>query len=453
MTTQKLRFFEYAGHTEEKNTDQIARHVHRAFDTPNGFAFVVAGNGSAENSDSSLAQIANERLKYYLVNEVLGDPAEAVRNAIIYANGFIHVLLEKQPELQDAELSCMCVLVKDNKVYYAWVGQVCLYLYEGKKLVPLSWELFHDGDEHALREAWKMSFLGQKQMIVPGVCRQPLVPIEGDILLMATSGLCLQLDEKHIKKILGDSMPAHTKAARLLCKAAEEELSAACQIIRFYNIKEEVRTFTPGAMVAASGKKAAEPRLASGRLNKSVVQWAVVVVTVCALMYMVYDLFLFDPRPPARIESVAGNQTDAAKAAFIDSSDLGDTESRSLEAVAPAPDKPPTRGQTPSDRPAASTPQDVLYVVKPGDNWGRIYREFEVCSWFIVNHPPNRSKFDAGNQLVAGAQLAIPIMYSAKQNLNPYFYQEFSISKVGGSCQNVTNAFLDQVQRKMNISR
>ena len=456
MSTKKLRYFEYAGHIHVSKTGQLPRHIHHAFDTPNGYAFIVAGSSSDVPSGDSWAQTVADRIRYYLLNEVLEDPAEAVRNAIMYANGFLHVLMGKQPGLNDAELSCMCVLAKDNKVYYAWVGQVCLYLYDGKNIVPLNWELYQEEKGNNSRKSWHISFLGQKQLIVPGVCPKPLVPIDDDILLMATNGYCFYFEEKSTKKILSDSMPTHTKAARLLGKAAEDDLPAACQLIKFYNINEDVRSFAPVGHFSAPENENKNVSALSRLKSITLVQLAVVIISVFALSYMVYDLFLFDPRPPSRIEATEAMIQDDVEDANGNAPE-GDSvpEGPAISTVGVSEESstsiPPE--QTPSNRADSSIPEDILYTVKSGDSWGRIYREFGVCSWFIRNHPPNTGQLDASNNPMSGSQLAIPVIYSSKQSLNPEFYLEFSVSKVGGSCQHVNNQFLRNFEQNIRAKR
>jgi hypothetical protein len=456
MSTKKLRYFEYAGYVHVSKTGSLPRHIHHAFDTPNGYAFTVAGSSLDEPSGASLAQTVADRIRYYLLNEVLEDPMEAVRNAIIYANGFLHVLMGKQPGLNDAELSCMCVLVKDNKVYYAWVGQVCLYLYDGKNIVPLNWELYQEEKGNNSRQSWHISFLGQKQLIAPGVCPKPLAPIDDDILLMATNGFCMYYEEKSTKKILSDSMPTHTKAARLLGKAAEDDFPAACQLIKFYNINEDVRSFAPVDHVSAHDNDSGDMSVLFRLKSISLVQLAIVILSVFALSYMVYDLFLIDPRPPTRIETteeLRGGDLDVASGRTPEGDSIREGQAVTSGGDSGGSPASVTSEQTPSTPSAGSIPEDIMYTVKGGDTWGLIYREFGVCSWFIRNHPPNTGKLDASNNPMAGSQLAIPVIYSSKQSLNPEYYQEFSASKVGGSCQHVNNQFLRSFEQKIRATR
>lgn len=456
MSTKKLRYFEYAGHIHVNKMGQLPRHIHHAFDTPNGYAFIVAGNGSSEPSGTSLAQTVAERIKYYLLHEELADPVEAVRNAVMYANGFLYVMMRKQPGLNDAELSCLCVLAKDNKVYYAWVGQVCLYLYEGKNIIPLSWELYQEELGNNSRKSWQIPFLGQKQLVAPGVCTQPLAPIDDDMLLMATNGFCVYFEEKSTKKILSDSMPTHTKAASLLRKAVEDEVPAACQLIKFYNIGEGVRSFAPGGHFSTDEHDSEDVSPLSRLKSVTLVQLAAIILAVFAISYMVYDLFLFDPHPPSRIEvasEVVQNDSEAADGHAPEGDMAQEGQAVTPGGTSEGPTASETPEQTPSTPDAGSIPEDIMYTVRSGDNWGRIYREFGVCSWFIRNHPPNKGRLDASNNPMAGIQLAIPVIYSSKQSLNPAFYQEFSVSKVGGSCQHVNNQFLRNFEQLVRPTR
>lgn len=438
MATKKLKYFEYAGHAENTVKSGSGAHVHSAFDTPNGFAFVIVGNNIQSDQEDAFCHVAAERLKYYLMHEELEDPAEAVRNAMIYTNGFVYVSLEKQAKQDPGELSCLCVLFKEGKVYYSWVGQVSLYLYAASKLTALTWDVFADHLEETSQMPWKMAFLGQAQTVTPGVCQQPYLPVNDDMLLMGTSGLYLDPDEKEIKKVLADSMPTHTKAIRLL-KQANDDIPAACQLIRFYNLDQEKRSFLPGNQTNILrndpvNELGAEE--APSGTRKNIVAMVLTGLAVCLLFYMVYDLFLFNPRPSKRISqepelsiAVDTAPVDTAKA---DVKTSGETNSRAAATV--------------------SLPEDIIYLVKTGDTWGKIYREFEVCSWFIRNHEANQGKFNQANNPVAGSRIAIPVMYSAKPRLNPNFYAEFTVQKTGTSCQQANAAFITSFREKIGLA-
>jgi serine/threonine protein phosphatase PrpC len=454
MATKKHRNFEYAGQTGGLDGEGRNLHSFQCFDTPNGFAFVVVGADRELGPDQSPGQGVIERLKYYLEIEEEASPAEAVRNALVYVNGYLYSMSRKDPAFQPGELSCLCVLFREEKVYYAWVGQVCLHLFTGKKLVPLSWEVYSgdEGGKSVGNRPWKLAFLGKQQFLDPGVCREALVPVDGDMLILGSSGYCLNPDEKQIRKVLPDVMPLHTKVQRLISQTGKEEEEApmAVVLIGFYNMGQEERSFVAGSAIPEHQPgKEAQPGNALRLLSNPLLKKILIGLGVLFLVYMLYDLFWFNPRPARQI---AVTERDIPGLDSIpDTLGVLPVDQPATPVAPPAVREPQV--SAPAADPASGTPAplpaDREYTVRSGDTWGRIYREFEVCSWFIRNHPPNSGKFDRSDNPIAGTRLMIPVKYSASRRLNPAYYQEFTTDKVGSACQNANRNFLRRFEESL----
>jgi len=142
---------------------------------------------------------------------------------------------------------------------------------------------------------------------------------------------------------------------------------------------------------------------------------------------MFYDMFLFNPRPvvdlESREETPVHNTIPELKPAPVKEHDRTVNYKAILNHIAPA---------------------DTIYLVQSGDTWGSIYRQFEVCSWFIRNHEDNIGKFDGKGDPVAGKTIAIPLVYSANPQYNPRFHNEFKTDKVGSACQYAGEEFIEE---------
>ncbi len=426
MATRKLKNFEFAGLQSAQSGSQDVLHAFDAFETPNGFVFLVSGADQPVEGEQQLGEIINERIRYYLENEVLADPVEAVRNALVYANGFVFEKKRKEPEFGGGDASVLCLLVRDEKVYYSWMGNVSLYLYNGKRRFPLTWPLKAEADHDTGSETKQVLFLGRQQLAEPAVCEKALVPVDDDMLFMATGGTWQNLREKAFCGVLADSMPTHTKVQRLLKMVAEQEPEApvAAQLISFYNLAQTERSFV-------AGKSAPEPtvieKIQSKIENKpksTLVKSLLFALGVVILAYMFWDIFLNNPQRPVNVQ--------ASRTA------VEEVDSLALDSIEAAPESGAQ----------AAVPGDVEYVVRSGDTWGSIYRQYEVCSWFIRNHPPNTGKFDADDNPVFNTTLVIPVKYSASRRLNPSYYREFTTDKVGNACQNVNETFKRRADQK-----
>jgi hypothetical protein len=416
MTTKKLKNFEYAGYAvgELSETGQF---LHEAFDTPNGFVFVVAGSGFVPDIKVQPAAIIAERLQYYLENEVAEDPKEAVHNALVYVNGFLYAASRKEG-FSLVACSCLCVLVRDQKVYYAWLGEAFLHFFTGRKLIELSHELTHTPQGSVEKEK---VFLGTHQFVTPGLCEEALVPVDGDQLLLGCAVPGLGIQAKSVKRVLSDNMPTHTKALRLIKGTDASADGLSLQLLLFYNLQHDIRSFAlPEQEVSAQSNNEIIGR---GLMSRPWWQMALALLAITLLAYMTYDLFLYNPRPGQRLPSITEQ---------IEPDEPADTLSE----------------QDGSGDEGVAVPADITYTVRSGDTWGRIYGEFEVCSWFIRNHEPNRGKFDRSGNPVAGSRLLIPVVYSARRSLNPAFYEEFSLDKVGSSCENAGQEFLNQFEKE-----
>ncbi|HSV88621.1 MAG TPA: PP2C family serine/threonine-protein phosphatase [Bacteroidales bacterium] len=421
MTTRKLKNFEFAGQTLSVEASQKQIHVFDAFETPNGFVFLVSGSDRLPEGQEQVCNIASQRARYYLENELTDDPIEAVRNALVYVNGYIYELGRKQAGFVAGHACLLCVLVRDKKAYYSWVGDVHLYFFNGKKLYPF---IVHGKEKGAENE-----YLGVRQLAVPAVCDQAFVPVNNDVLLLASGSAWNEVREKVILGVLTDNMPTTTKVQKLVKLAGTTfpycHLSA--MMVSFYNLEEE-KSGDPKSLSKSRSPRASVPKNLAGAPSRPVnqnVKIFLVILGILALSYMIYDLFLFDP------------ETDRTQDTPV--------------MVTPQPVEMPLQEQAETVEAPAQVPlpEDISYNVRRGDTWGRIYQQFEVCSWFIRNHPPNAGKFDTSGNPVFNTVLMIPVIYSGSQTLNPAFYGEFSTEKVGSACQNANEAFLNRFKARI----
>lgn len=428
MATRKLKNFEFAGLLNTDATDKAGLTAFDNFETPNGFVFLVSGSADLLEENQQVCEIINERVRYYLENEVLDDPREAVRNALVYANGFVFERKRKESGFRVEDASVLCLLVRDEKVFYAWMGDVSLSLFTGKRRYPLTWDLKAEADSVAPdSEENSMLFLGQKQLAEPAVCEQALVPVDGDMLFMGTGRLWNNIREKAFCTVLADSMPTHTKVQRMIKMAAEmqPEEPIAAQLVSFYNLDQTERSFTAGRSTPTPSVFERIQSKIEEKPKSSLAKSLIIAIGVVILAYMFWDMFLNNPARPVRVS--------APTEAIAENDSLDDAAEQANEAVALN----------------SALPADVEYTVKSGDTWGRIYQQYEVCSWFIRNHQPNAGKFDSDDNPVSNTTLVIPIRYSASRRLNPGYYQEFTTDKVGSACQNANQAFKRRFDEKV----
>ncbi len=439
MTTKKFNKFEYAALADPGKAGIAGVHYQDVFETPLGHAFVLVADHHAEDGSSELCEIALERIRYYMNHDAEEIREEITTNALIYTSGYIYQHYNKDAPKPGKGLSCLCVLYGDDQIHYSWVGDVGLYLFTGKRMHWLSWMDQRNSGSTAgnSEEAQKQVLLGQQTIIEPASnCDAPLKPVNGDklILVSGTVGKCIHT--KETKRILKDSMPLQTKVNRILRHADHDraQQSGALIILRFHAISNKERIISADAKMQTSvqpekkddmaGKKT---KTAQKKMPVSMLGLILWILGFLAIAYFVYDLFIYDPHPPVSIE--------------VPQPEAGPDETINIpeevaEEVADA------------DLPAA-LPDDITYTVRSGDTWGRVYSQFMVCSWFVINHPPNTGRFGSQGSLIAGQRLQIPVRYSGDAQLNPNYYNEFTADKVGDGCRNVDRNFLEAFEDRL----
>ncbi len=435
MATKKFNKFEYAGDELVGRSGLKGLHRQEFFETPHGHAFVVVASADDDPLQVELTGIVMERVRYYLENETGDDGSEGTKNALVYTSGYLYHMGEKDPERKAGRLSCLCVLFHDEQVHCARVGDACVSIFNGKKMVPLllpDWPDDVPGQRDGQDEA-KAAYLGVAAQVDPDTTIHPVEPLNGEKLLLATGSFCHVIRSRPVKRILQDSMPAQSKVSRMLRLAGDEsdQEATALVMVRFYNLKEKEgapagqapppekqRPYKHTREAMAKGKKSKSAKKASPK-NSMLIRSVLVGIGFVIVAYMFYDLFLYDPYPAVDVPAPKDVMApDTIVETPEDSIPVG------LEA-------PP------------ALPGDVSYTVRGGDTWGRIYTQFGVCSWFIINHPPNTGRFGRDGGLIAGRRLQIPVRYSGDPDLNPYYYREFTMDKVGSSCQHAGRDFLE----------
>jgi serine/threonine protein phosphatase PrpC len=448
MANKKLKNFEYANHSIKGKTMSGTSDKLAFFESINGAIFIICDGNILEGIHVQPSELTIERIKYYLENEFVDDPSDAVYNAIVYANGFVFEYARKNPDFKNPRVSCSVILIRDNQCFYSVVGNASVDFFNGKKLFALAREeSVQMGKDTVINEKnTEKVYIGKSKNIVPEVNKEALVPLNDDIILLSSDGFYNTVTERSVQKILNDPMPVQTKAYRLIDTAihAGTEDSASVQIIAFYNLDHTQRKFSPIKTRAnrllreklsnkkeddseseSESKQVESSTLASLKrtLEQPATKYTIIILAALLVIYMFYDLFLYDPVPSVKLSQPAVDET----------SNLSDDEETAADSLNDS---------------AKKVPDDRVYRVQSGDTWGRIYSRFEVCSWFIKNHPPNRGKFDSDENPVAGSQINIPLIYSGRSDLNPDFYQEFSLERTGSRCENASEDFLKKFREE-----
>lgn len=439
MTTKKFNTFEYAAHSEPCKSESAGVHYQDSFETSRGHVFlVVTDHGCPKGQPSELCDVVLQRVRYYMEHEPDERNADVTRNALIYTSGYVYQHYNKGGGATRG-VSCLCLLYSDEQVFYSWIGDVGLYLFTGKRIHWLTWDEKHTvtGTKDDPDKKAKKAFLGEKPIIEPlSNYEDALKPVNGDTLILSAGNVGKCIHTRATKRILKDSMPLQTKVTRILRHTYPDTdpQSGALIILRFHAVSHTERILSTDKndqdpLQVQQKKEVDEKHTKLNWKNTPVgyLKMIFAVLGLLAVLYFVYDLFIYDPHPPVSI-SIPTHEAGPEEAVHVPEEVAEEFSQEVVEPVA--------------------LPQDISYTVRSGDTWGRIYSQFSVCSWFIRNHPPNTGRFGSQGGLIAGQRLQIPVKYSGDPQLNPHYYTEFTTDKVGSGCQNVDSSFLRSFEER-----
>lgn len=425
MATKKFSTFEFASLADTGKSSITGLNRYDVFETPYGYAFVLIINEGGTNNQSEISGIAMERIRYFLKNAPDEKSEHVAQNAIIYVSGYLYQYGNKNTAYKAGNISCMCVLLHEERVHYAWYGNVELLLFTGKRFYLLGGQ--HANEKKSAgnnRPSYETAaYLGQQVAIEPYTADTCLEPVSHDKLLLTSGNISHLLNTKETKRILCDNMPLQTKVVRIIreLRNHQHNNSLAITLIRFYGFQNKERKLPSSQLITKpdvekkTGVKIPENNQKETKKQHKpflMIRNILYVLGFIVVGYLFYDLFIKDPHPPISLPDTLS--TVAWESTVVVSDTLHDNDIQAKPVV----------------------PEDVVYVVRGGDTWGRIYTQYGVCSWFIINHPPNTGRFGREGSLIAGNRLRIPVRYSGKPEFNPYYYGEFSAENVGVRCEN-----------------
>jgi serine/threonine protein phosphatase PrpC/flagellar basal body-associated protein FliL len=193
----------------------------RLTETPNGYLFVVCDGMGGHVGGATASKIAVDSIIDYFVRDVYPDPQNALAGALHFANMQIIATAQANPELKGMGTTACVVLIKDNKVWFAHVGDSRIYLFCNREqwlhritkdhsfvqtLVDLP-----DGHPNKITDAEAehhpqknriLKALGIKADIEPEVCQAPVLPAENDIFLICSDGLSGMITDDDMQHVL-----------------------------------------------------------------------------------------------------------------------------------------------------------------------------------------------------------------------------------------------------------
>jgi PPM family protein phosphatase len=297
----KNLIFEVGSHTnpgnvKEHNEDEIAY-----FETVNGDIWVVCDGVNGEQGGAALAaKLATKSIGEYFQNKKYSNPLNALNNSILYANHQVYSHVEKNKHLLGMATTIVVILVRDDKMYYAYAGNSRIYIRRKDKLQGLTkdhtiaQQLFDKGEitaEEAINHPKKdevYNLLGVKKDFKFSTCKNPISLLEDDIILLNTDGLTNQVSEEEINKVISDPdvsiQHSSLQLVELANKAGGTD-NTSLHLIRFFKPDENIK---PQKTSKVSNNKNSSLKL---------LPYILIGVVLAIIIYYSYDLFFSTSSP------------------------------------------------------------------------------------------------------------------------------------------------------------
>lgn len=324
VDTRKLKNFEFGnatdvGRVREQNEDYLGY-----FECINGHVFVVCDGMGGHVGGATASRLAVDAVREFLENHYFDLPQDALKESIEAANEVVYRTAAENPELAGMGTTIVMAIVRDDKIYYAHVGDSRIYFYSGGNLIKLTRD--HSFvqtlvDEGLLREEEMESHprrneilraLGVRADVEIELSVSPARPSNGDVLLLCTDGLNSMIPDPVIREVLAEEISVQHKALKLmqLANDAGGYDNITVQLVHFYNVTNKKSDFIPASKNTGSSKPEKQKNqkpFFTKKMRKNIL-YVVAGLAVLAIIYFLWDMF-GSSGDPTRLGNYPGKDT------------------------------------------------------------------------------------------------------------------------------------------------
>ena len=285
-----------------------------AGETPNGFLFIVCDGmgghaGGARASVTAVNSIVNFFTKeYYAVTH------QALADALAFANRQILGIAMANPELKGMGTTACILLLRDDKAWFAHIGDSRIYLYcnRQQQLHRLTKDhsvvqglvnqgiISEEEAEHHPQKNQILKTLGVKNEIQPEMCSMPVLPAKGDVFLICSDGLSGMLNDDTLQHILRQKTSLQEKGENMLvsAKQAGGTDNITIQLIHISNSLHQKSVFE--SKNSSYSDKTDSNKKSSKRS---------IIVVVAIVLFTIISTLTFLLLRPEREEEIKGNSS------------------------------------------------------------------------------------------------------------------------------------------------
>lgn len=251
LNTQELKNFEFGNATDMGCVRDVNEDYLGYFQVPNGHLFVVCDGMGGYLAGETASQLAVETFKDFFYKKHYDNPQKALFDATIEANRIIFQASQNIPQCAGMGTTLVATLIENNQVFYVHVGDSRLYYFENQtntlhritkdhsfvqQLVDNNVIKDHEMEFHP-RKNEILQALGVKDIVVPDVCKLPILPANDDIMLLCSDGLNGMINDETIKSIIIQNEIHLIERTQKLVESAKQAGGTdniTAQLIKFY---------------------------------------------------------------------------------------------------------------------------------------------------------------------------------------------------------------------------
>jgi protein phosphatase len=226
----KYKSVSIIGNKKKHNQDAFAE-----FLVPGGFGFAICDGINGKEGGAAIAsKMAIESIKKQFRNSQFNNPQKALTNALTLANFQLFDHIQKNDRFKGMGASCGVVLVINNLVYYAYIGNIRIYFLRDNTIYKLTRDhtvaqtafinkkVVEDDLENHEGYYQPDRALGFTKDVNFSVCKQPISIAEDDKILLTSDGLFKELTESQIAEIMDNPDASVDFIADNLARKADE---------------------------------------------------------------------------------------------------------------------------------------------------------------------------------------------------------------------------------------
>jgi protein phosphatase len=213
------------GKVRRYNEDYMAH-----FGTVYGYCIIVCDGMGGHAAGHVASRAAVDAIRHYLQDGKITrtDTANALINAIEFANFRLREMVAQKPELAGMGTTCVIALIKNDELFVAHAGDSRLYFIRGNDIEQVSrdhstvQDLIDAGvltEDEALQSEKRNQItkaIGIFEKVGASVIPQPIKLVYNDKILLCSDGLTTHLSDKEILELINQSEDVQVAASLLM---------------------------------------------------------------------------------------------------------------------------------------------------------------------------------------------------------------------------------------------